>query len=63
MYRGVLVTVSGRTGLFECVELPGGDQTLLGVVVLESLGLQPDVINHRLELRPETGPYGYISAY
>jgi predicted aspartyl protease len=63
IYRGVLVTVAGRASIFDCVELPGGDQALLGVVVLESLGLQPDIINHRLDLRPETGPHGYISAY
>lgn len=61
--EGVRITVAGRSSIFDCVELPGGDQALLGVVVLESLGLQPDIINHRLDLRPETGRQGYISAY
>ena len=62
IYRGAEVTVLGRSDTFSCLELPGGSEPLLGVIVMEALGLQVDVSNHRLELRPESGPHGYISA-
>lgn len=63
VFEAARVTVMGRTSSFDCVELPGGDQPLLGVIVLEALGLQPDIINHRLDLMPDSGPGGYILLY
>ncbi len=53
LFKCVMLTVEGRRGEFECIELPGGEDPLLGVIPLEELQLQPDVINRRLILLPK----------
>ena len=45
--------IEGRAGNFECLELPDGASPLLGVLPLEALGIEPDILNHRLRLLPE----------
>ncbi|MBW4666373.1 MAG: retroviral-like aspartic protease family protein [Cyanomargarita calcarea GSE-NOS-MK-12-04C] len=59
LFKRVTLTVEGRKGEFTCTELPGGQDALLGVIPMEELGLQPDVINQRLILLPETGKNTY----
>ncbi len=49
------LTVMGREGTFECLELPEGAPPLLGVTPLEVLGLEPDIMNQRLRVLPD-GP-------
>ena len=53
IFRDASLTVEGRSGSFECMELADGAQPLLGVLPLEALGIEPDIINHRLRLLPE----------
>lgn len=60
-FRNVFLTVEGRSGTFDCIELPGGDRPLLGVVPLETLGLEPDLKNERLRLLPMTEGDTYIT--
>lgn len=60
-FRNVFLTVEGRSGTFDCIELPGGDRPLLGVVPLETLGLEPDLANERLRLLPMTENDTYIT--
>ena len=50
------VVFPDRSDTFSCVELGEGRTPLLGVIVMEALGLRPDLVNHRLELLPEWGP-------
>jgi hypothetical protein len=59
LFKRVSLTVAGRQGEFTCTELPGGQDSLLGLIPLEELGLQPDVINQRLIALPETGKDTY----
>jgi len=54
------VSLMGRDNTFECVELPEGSPPLIGVYVLEGLGIEPNLREEVLELRPETGPNGYL---
>jgi len=54
-FRDVELTVMGRSGTFDCVEVPQGSSCLLGVIPMETLGLEPDIHNHTLRLLPE-GP-------
>jgi clan AA aspartic protease len=61
IYRGASLTVNGRTGTFEVLETPGGAMPLLGVLPLESLGIELDLQNQRLVLLPERGDGTYIS--
>jgi predicted aspartyl protease len=45
LFDGVKLSVEGRTGTYNCVELPVGEAPLLGVIPLEDLGLEPDLKN------------------
>jgi predicted aspartyl protease len=51
-FLDAFVEVEGRSGLFECMEVPEGSLALLGQVPLEVLGLEPDLKNRRLRLIP-----------
>jgi predicted aspartyl protease len=55
--------IEGRITFVEVLELPDGSRPLLGVVPMESLGLEPDLLNQRLLLLPETGPETHFTAY
>ena len=59
LFKRVSITVEGRKGEFTCTELPGGEDALLGVIPMEELGLQPDLINQKLILLPQTGKDTY----
>ncbi|MEM9907250.1 MAG: hypothetical protein AAF921_19735 [Cyanobacteria bacterium P01_D01_bin.44] len=50
-------------GEFNCVELPGGEAPLLGLIPIEELGLKPDVIQQKLIVLPEQGRDTYRLAY
>jgi predicted aspartyl protease len=52
LYRDAALTLLGREGTFDCLELPAGTRPLLGVVPLESLGLEPDLRHQRLRQLP-----------
>jgi predicted aspartyl protease len=52
LYRDARLTLLGREGTFDCLELPAGTRPLLGVVPLESLGLEPDLRHQRLRQLP-----------
>jgi len=43
IFQDAKISVCGREGTFECLELPGGRDALLGVIPLEALGLEPDL--------------------
>jgi predicted aspartyl protease len=58
---GVSLLVEGREGSFDCLEVPASTPALLGVVPLQTLGLQPDVAHERLELLPDHGPGTYLT--
>lgn len=53
LFKRLSITVEGRKKEFDCTELPGGEDPLLGVIPLEKLRLQPDLMNKRLILLPE----------
>lgn len=53
IFRDASLTIEGRHGDFRCMELPDDAQPLLGVLPMEELGIEPDILNHRLRLLPE----------
>lgn len=63
LFKRLSLSVSDRKGEFNCVELPGGEAPLLGLIPLEELGLQPDVIQQKLIVLPEQGRDTYHLAY
>ncbi len=62
IFGDVTLTVEGRSAPFECLELPGGETILLGVLPLETLGLELDLQNQRLIVLPDRGPDTYVMA-
>lgn len=61
MYEGLKLTVEGREGRYDCVELPAGQIPLLGLIPLEDLGLEPDLQNQRLRHLPTQGKETYMT--
>jgi hypothetical protein len=61
VYKGLQLTVEGREGRYDCVELPIGHMPLLGLVPLEDLGLEPDFQNQRLRRLPNQGKETYLT--
>ncbi len=59
IFRDATMILCGREGTFECLELPGGKDALIGVIPLEALGLEPDLRNQTLKVLPteSTGTY------
>ena len=65
IFRGCELTVDvakDRSITVDCLELPGGESVLLGVLPLEELGIDVDIQNHRLIVLPDRGPDTYVMA-
>ena len=60
LFKDVTIGVAGREGRYDCVELPAGEEPLLGLIPLEDLGLEPDLRNQRLIVLPMEGMQSYI---
>lgn len=55
IFQDAKISLLGREGTFECLELPGGTEPLIGVIPLEALGVELDLQRQQLRLLPE-GP-------
>lgn len=60
VFKDATLAVAGREGLYNCVELPIGQEPLLGQITLEDLGLEPDLMNQVLRVLPVEGKQSYI---
>ncbi|MCU0543552.1 MAG: aspartyl protease [Oscillatoriaceae cyanobacterium Prado104] len=61
IFADVQITVEGREGRFDCLELPEGvSAVLLGVIPMEALGLEPDLKNQRLRVLPMNSEQTYL---
>jgi predicted aspartyl protease len=60
LFKDVTLAVAGREGRYDCVEIPAGEEPLLGLIPLEDLGLEPDLKNQRLIVLPAEGSQSYI---
>lgn len=60
LFKDVSLAVAGREGRYDCVEIPAGEEPLLGLIPLEDLGLEPDLRNQRLIVLPMEGIQSYI---
>ena len=61
IFRDASLNLMGREGSFECLELPGGRNALLGVIPLEALGIELDLRNQQLKLLPEESVDTYLT--
>jgi clan AA aspartic protease len=63
IFQDAKISLLGREGTFECLELPGGREPLLGVIPLEALGLEPDLQNQTLKVLPEKSMDTYLTIF
>lgn len=61
IFEDARINLMGRVGTFECLELPGGRDPLLGVIPLEALGIELDLRNQQLKVLPETSIDTYLT--
>ena len=61
IFQDAKISMFGREGTFECLELPGGSDPLLGVIPLESLGLEVDLQNQTLKPLPISPTETYLT--
>jgi clan AA aspartic protease len=63
IFQDAKINLMGREGTFECLELPGGRDPLLGVIPLEALGIELDLQKQSLRLLPMTLTDTYLTIY
>ncbi|MCT7949473.1 aspartyl protease family protein [Ancylothrix sp. C2] len=63
VFKNAALNVEGREGSYSCIELPGGEDPLLGVFPLEDLALEPDLKNQCLRHLPIDGNDTYHTIY
>jgi clan AA aspartic protease len=61
IFAQAFIEVLGRDGTVDCIALRDGSRPLLGVIPLEIMGLQPDVVHHRLNVLPHDATGTYIN--
>jgi len=61
IFQDAKISMFEREGIFECLELPGGRDALLGVIPLESLGLEIDLKNQTLKPLPISPTETYLT--
>jgi len=61
IFQDAHLSLLGREGNFECLELPGGQNALLGVIPLEAMGIELDLQNQTLKVLPETSVDTYLT--
>jgi predicted aspartyl protease len=63
LFEGAYLEVAGRSAIVRCIETRVGTSPLLGVVPMEDLTLEPDIINHVLRVLPRHGKDTRILLY
>ncbi len=63
VFQDAKISIGDRVGVFQCLELPGGDNPLLGVIPMEELGLELDLQKQELRMLPMEPGNSYLLAY
>ncbi len=61
IFRDASISLLGREGTFECLELPGGGDALLGVIPMEAMGLEPDLRSQTIKVLPAEMAETYLT--
>lgn len=61
IFQDAKISLLGREGTFECLELPGGIEPLIGVIPLEALGIELDLQKQQLRLLPDSSSETYLT--
>jgi len=60
IFEDAKISLMGRDATFECIELPVGSDSLLGVIPLEALGIELDLQKQTLLLLPLSPTASYL---
>ncbi len=63
VFQDAKISLMGREGVFQCLELPGGDNPLLGVIPMEELGVAIDLQKQEITLLPMEPGNSYYLTY
>lgn len=61
IFKNATISLCGREGTFECLELPEGRHGILGLIPLQALGLELDLKNQNLKVLPIRGIDTYFT--
>ena len=61
IFQDAKISLLGREEIFECLELPGSSDALLGVLPLEALGIELDLQNQQLKVLPTSSNQTYLT--
>lgn len=60
IFEGAKISLCGREGTFECLELPSRTDALLGKIPLQALGIELDLQNQKLIVLPISPNASYL---
>ncbi|MCW6053336.1 aspartyl protease family protein [Microcoleus sp. A2-C5] len=61
IFQDAKISLCGREGTFECLELPEGKTPLLGVIPRSALGIEVDLKNQSLKVLPDGPTETYLT--
>lgn len=61
VFQDAKISLLGREGTFDCLELTASKRSLLGVIPLEMLGIEIDLKNQRLIVLPDASDETYLT--
>ena len=61
IFQDASISLCGREGTFECLELPEGKTPLLGVIPMEALGIEVDLKHQSLKVLPDGQTETYLT--
>lgn len=61
IFQDAKISILGREGTFECLEVTSSKYPLLGVIPMEMLGIEVDLKNQRLIVLPDTTDDTYLT--
>ncbi|MEG4276068.1 aspartyl protease family protein [Microcoleus sp. MON1_C1] len=61
IFRDASISLCGREGTFECLELSEGKTPLLGVIPMEALGIEVDLEHQSLKVLPDGPTETYLT--
>ncbi len=63
IFQDAKISLLGREGTFECLELPGGTDPLIGVIPLEALGVELNLQEQTVRLLPDNSDDTFYTIY
>lgn len=61
LFQDATISLCGREGTFDCLELPEGENAVLGLIPLGALGLELDPRNQQFKVLPISSTETYLT--